>query len=39
MIQDPEKLTRNLGLIFKQPALVRRALTHRSAHADNNERL
>lgn len=39
MIQEPEKLTRKLGLTFKQPVLVRRALTHRSANADNNERL
>ena len=39
MIQEPEKLARKLGLKFKQPMLVKRALTHRSAHADNNERL
>jgi len=39
LIQEPEKLARKLGLTFKQPILVKRALTHRSAHADNNERL
>ncbi len=39
MIQQPEKLARKLGLKFKQPMLIKRALTHRSAHADNNERL
>lgn len=39
LIQDPEKLARKLGLQFRQPALVTRALTHRSANADNNERL
>ena len=39
MIQEPEKLARKLGLKFKQPMLVKRALTHRSAHADNDERL
>lgn len=39
MIQEPEKLARKLGLTFKQPMLVKRALTHRSANADNNERL
>ncbi len=39
MIQEPEKLARKLGLKFKQPILVKRALTHRSANADNNERL
>ncbi len=39
MIQEPEKLARKLGLKFKQPMLIKRALTHRSAHADNNERL
>lgn len=35
----PEKLSRKLGLHFRNPALVKRALTHRSAEADNNERL
>lgn len=39
MIQEPEKLAKKLGLMFRQPMLIRRALTHRSAHADNNERL
>jgi ribonuclease-3 len=39
LIQQPEKLARKLGLKFKQPMLIKRALTHRSAHADNNERL
>ena len=39
MIQEPEKLARKLGLRFSQPDLIRRALTHRSANADNNERL
>jgi ribonuclease III len=39
LIQEPEKLARKLGLKFKQPMLIKRALTHRSAHADNNERL
>jgi ribonuclease-3 len=39
LIQDPDKLLRKLGLHFRNPALIRQALTHRSAHADNNERL
>ncbi len=39
MIQEPEKLARKLGLRFSQPDIIRRALTHRSANADNNERL
>ena len=39
LIQDPEKLARKLGLQFRQPTLITRALTHRSANADNNERL
>lgn len=39
MIQEPEKLARKLGLVFRNPALVKRALTHRSAESDNNERL
>lgn len=39
MIQEPDKLAKKLGLVFRQPVLIRRALTHRSAHADNNERL
>lgn len=39
MIQEPTKLVQKLGLQFRDPALVRRALTHRSANPDNNERL
>jgi ribonuclease-3 len=39
LIQEPEKLARKLGLRFRNPVLVKRALTHRSAEADNNERL
>lgn len=39
MIQEPEKLARKLGLRFSQPDIIRRALTHRSANPDNNERL
>ena len=39
MIQETEKLARKLGLRFSQPDIIRRALTHRSANADNNERL
>lgn len=39
MIQEPEKFARKLGLTFRRPDLIRRALTHRSANADNNERL
>jgi ribonuclease-3 len=39
LIQEPEKLAKKLGLNFRNPALVKRALTHRSAEADNNERL
>lgn len=39
MIQEPEKLARKLGLSFKDPSVFKRALTHRSAHSDNNERL
>jgi ribonuclease-3 len=36
---DFGKLARRLGLSFRNPALFRRALTHRSADVDNNERL
>lgn len=39
MTHEPEKLAHKLGLRFSDPDLVRRALTHRSAAADNNERL
>lgn len=38
-MQEPGKLARKLGLSFRNPTLVKRALTHRSAEADNNERL
>jgi ribonuclease-3 len=39
LTQEPGKLAKKLGLNFRNPALVKRALTHRSADADNNERL
>lgn len=39
MTQEPGKLAKKLGLNFRNPALIKRALTHRSADADNNERL
>lgn len=39
LIQDPSVLLSRLGLRFHQGALVRQALTHRSAHSENNERL
>lgn len=39
MIKDSEKLIKKLGLPFKNTDLIRRAITHRSAEADNNERL
>jgi ribonuclease-3 len=39
LIQEPDQLARKLGIAFRDPALLRRALTHRSANADNNERL
>ncbi|CAL1239373.1 ribonuclease III [Candidatus Methylocalor cossyra] len=39
MILDRQKLAKQLGVQFRNPALVKRALTHRSAEADNNERL
>lgn len=39
MTQEPGKLAKKLGLNFRNPILVKRALTHRSAEADNNERL
>jgi ribonuclease-3 len=39
LIQEPGKLAKKLGLNFRNPGLVKRALTHRSADADNNERL
>lgn len=39
MIKKPEELARKLGLTFSQPQLFKTALTHRSAGANNNERL
>jgi ribonuclease-3 len=39
LTQDPEKLIKKLKLNVRNSALVKRALTHRSAEADNNERL
>ena len=39
MTSKPESLCKRLGLTFKDPELLLTALTHRSAHADNNERL
>jgi ribonuclease III len=39
VIKKPEGLAKKLGIEFKQPKLFVRALTHRSAGADNNERL
>jgi ribonuclease-3 len=34
-----ERLMRLIGYTFKQPKLLKQALTHRSAHAEHNERL
>lgn len=39
MIKEPKQLSKNIGLVFKQPELLRTALTHRSMGANNNERL
>jgi ribonuclease-3 len=39
LIGKPEALTKKLGLRFNDPELFKRALTHRSADSDNNERL
>jgi ribonuclease III len=39
VIRKPDVLSKNLGLAFKQPQLFITALTHRSAGANNNERL
>lgn len=39
MIQDTEKLIKKLNLPIRNSALVRRALTHRSAESEHNERL
>ncbi len=36
---DPTRLTRQLGYTFRQPALLRQALTHRSYGTPHNERL
>ena len=38
-MKDPEALARVVGYRFNDPALLRRALTHRSYGADHNERL
>ncbi|MDD5228915.1 MAG: ribonuclease III [Methylococcales bacterium] len=39
MTKKPEVLSRKLGLVFNDPQLFIRALTHRSVSANNNERL
>ncbi len=39
MTKKPEVLSKKLGLIFDDPKLFTRALTHRSASSSNNERL
>ena len=39
MIKKADVLARKLGLSFNDPQLFTAALTHRSAHAKNNERL
>lgn len=39
MTKKPEVLSRKLGLVFENPQLFIRALTHRSASSTNNERL
>ena len=39
MTKNPELLSKKLGLVFNQPQLFVTALTHRSAGANNNERL
>ena len=39
MIKKPEILCKKLGLTFNKPQLFTTALTHRSAGANNNERL
>ncbi|MDD5580984.1 MAG: ribonuclease III [Methylobacter sp.] len=39
MIRNPEVLHKRLGLTFRNPGLFTVALTHRSAGANNNERL
>lgn len=39
MIQPPEALAQRLGIRFRDISLLQRALTHRSADGQNNERL
>lgn len=39
MTKKPEVLSKKLGLVFNNPQLFVRALTHRSTSSDNNERL
>lgn len=39
MTKKPEVLSKKLGLVFNEPQLFVRALTHRSASSNNNERL
>jgi ribonuclease-3 len=39
VIKAPEQLAKKLSLNFQQPEYFRRALTHKSMGADNNERL
>ena len=39
VIKKADVLARKLGLSFNDPQLFTAALTHRSAHARNNERL
>jgi ribonuclease-3 len=39
LTKQPEALAKKLGLRFADPSLLRRALTHRSAETENNERL
>ncbi len=39
MTGKPQELAKKLGIRFNDPELFKRALTHRSADSDNNERL
>lgn len=39
MILDPRRLSKRIGYTFKQPELLRQALTHRSHGSPHNERL
>lgn len=39
MIPDPRRLSKRIGYTFKQPELLRQALTHRSHGSPHNERL